>query len=95
MSGERLKFRAKSEHELSELSDDDLVAYLVAARDAGRDAEVGTATGMLMFRRYRQIHSAVRIKVRDRMDAEDIVQQVMEDTLKAAFRVNMPGSSSR
>lgn len=86
MSGERLKFEAKSETEQAILSDDDLVAYLVAARDAGQDAEVRRGAGMLVFRRHRQVRAAVGVKVEDRMDAEDIVQQVMEDTIKAAFR---------
>lgn len=86
MSGERLKFRKKSEHQLSQLSDNDLVAYLVAARDAGQDGEVRLAAGMLVWRRIDVLFALVRAKVDNDQDVEDIVQQILEDTMKAAFR---------
>lgn len=86
MSGERLKFRAKSEYELSQLSDDNLVAYLVAARDAGQVGTVRLAAGMLVWRRYDVLVALVRAKVDDDQDIEDIVQQILEDTMKAAFK---------
>lgn len=80
-----MKFRAKSEHELSHLSDDDLVAYLVAARGAGQEGEVRTAAGILVWRRHQVLLALVRLKVDDDRDVEDIVQQILEDAIKAAF----------
>jgi RNA polymerase sigma factor (sigma-70 family) len=81
-----LKFRKKSEHQLSPLSDDDLVAYLVAARDVGQHGDVRLAAGMLVWRRYDVLLALVRLKVDDDRDVEDIVQQIVEDTMKAAFK---------
>ena len=86
MSGERLKFRKNSEHQLSQLSDNNLVAYLVAARDDSQDGEVRMATGMLVWRRHDVLVALVRAKVDNDQDVEDIVQQILEDTMKAAFR---------
>ncbi len=85
MSGERLKFRAKSEHEQAELSDDDLVAYLVAARDSGQDAQFRLAAGILVFRRYEVQLNIIRTRVTSGEDAEDLVTLVMEQTIRASF----------
>lgn len=79
-------FRPKDENELAILSDDDLVAYLVAARDAGQDEEVRRATGVLVFGRYSQQLGLIRKKVRSPQDAEDILGEVILDMLNAVFR---------
>jgi len=91
MSGERLKFRAKNEHELAKLSDDDLVAYLVAARDAGPDLQVRCAAGILVFRRYRNLLNFIRVRVRSEEDAEDLVAIVIEQTIRAGFKGHHAG----
>jgi len=83
--GGSLKFGAKSEPELTHLSDDDLVAYMVKARDTGHDDELRTATGLLVWSRHPQQLGLVRQKVRNEQDAEDITQIVMEQALKARF----------
>ncbi len=86
-----MSFRPKNEHQLSKLSDDDLVAYLIAARDAGHDDEVRKATGILVYSRYRQQLAFIRKKVRSAEDAEDILATVTLDMLSAAFRGNYTG----
>jgi len=86
-----LSFRPKDEYQLSKLSDDDLVAYLIAARDSGHDDEVRKATGVLVYSRYRQQLAFIRKKVRSAEDAEDILATVILDMLSAAFRGNHTG----
>jgi RNA polymerase sigma factor (sigma-70 family) len=80
-----LKFRSKNESELRNLDDDELVDYMVKARDRGHDAEVRLAAWILVGGRYRQILALVRQKVRDYHDAEDITQTVIEQAVKARF----------
>jgi DNA-directed RNA polymerase specialized sigma24 family protein len=86
-----LKFRAKSENELSTLSDDDLVAYLSAAREAGQDDQVRLATGIFVFQRIEILKSRARVKMGDDQDVEEVVQDTIEGTLRAAFRGESPG----
>jgi len=86
-----LKFRKKDEDELQHLSDDDLVAYVVEARNAGFDSEVSAATGILVFRRYDQQLAFVQKKVRHREDAEDILGEIIADMLRTAFRGEYTG----
>lgn len=86
-----MKFRRKDDHELQNLSDDDLVAYVVEARNAGLDEEVRKGVGMLVFRRYETQLAIINKKVRQLEDAEDILSDVIADMLKAAFRGDYTG----
>lgn len=86
-----MKFRKKDEDELQHLSDDDLVAYVVEARNAGLDAEVRLGTAMLVFRRYDQQLAFVQKKVKHPEDAEDILGDIIADMLKTAFRGDYTG----
>jgi RNA polymerase sigma factor (sigma-70 family) len=81
-----LKFRKKSESELSHLDDDDLVAHMVKARNAGDDDEVRLAVQMLLFRRQDREIAMLALKTDNYQDAEDIWSAVMEGALKARFR---------
>ena len=89
--GGSLKFRPKDDHELENLSDDDLVAYLVEARDAGFDEEVVRGTGFLIVPRYGKQLGLIQKRVRSREDAEDILGEVIADMLRAAFRGQYTG----
>jgi DNA-directed RNA polymerase specialized sigma24 family protein len=80
-----LTFRKKSESQLNTLSDDELVAYLVAARDSGHDDEVRLATSILVFGRWDQQLALVLTKIDSYEDAEDITGVVMMQTIEAAF----------
>lgn len=86
-----MKFRRKDDHELQNLSDDDLVAYVVEARNAGLDEEVRKGVGILVFRRYDQQLAFIEKKVRQPEDAEDILSEVITDMLKAAFKGDYTG----
>jgi DNA-directed RNA polymerase specialized sigma24 family protein len=81
-----LKFKAKDEDELQHLSDDDLVAYVVDARNAGFDQEVRTGTGILVFRRYDQQLAFIQKKVKRLEDAEDILGEAIAGMMKLAFK---------
>jgi RNA polymerase sigma factor (sigma-70 family) len=81
-----LKFRKKSESELSHLDDDDLVAYMVKARNAGDDDEVRLAVQILLFQRQDREIALLALKTDNYQDAEDIWSAVMEGALKARFR---------
>jgi DNA-directed RNA polymerase specialized sigma24 family protein len=86
-----LKFRAKSENELSKLSDEDLVAHLVAARDADHREQVSLATGIFVFGRYDMLLGLAGLKLGNDEDIQDIVQETIADTLDAAFRGHYVG----
>jgi hypothetical protein len=86
-----LKFRPKGENELSRLSDDDLVAYLSAARDAGQDDQVRRATGIFVFSRIEVLKARAKLKIEQDEDVEEIVQDTIEGTLRAAFDGQSPG----
>jgi RNA polymerase sigma factor (sigma-70 family) len=86
-----LGFRPKDEYQLSKLQDDDLVAYVIAARDAGHDEEVRKTTWMLVDRRKDQVTGLVRSKIRNPDDAEDVLQQVFEGALRARFKGEFTG----
>lgn len=81
-----MKFRKKDDYELQNLSDDDLVAYVVDARNAGREEEFRAGIAILVFRRYNQQLAFIQKKVKQREDAEDILGEVIADMMKAAFR---------
>jgi DNA-directed RNA polymerase specialized sigma24 family protein len=86
-----LEFRAKSENELSRLSDDDLVAYASAARDVGQDDQVRKAVGIFVWRREEVLRSLAQLKLGNDQDVEDVVQQTFLDAIKASFRGESPG----
>jgi hypothetical protein len=91
MSGERLEFIPKSELELEQLNDDELVAYLVAARDADAQEAVVTATGVLVFRRYEVQFLLIRGKVGTDHEAEEILAAVFESALRSPFKGSHTG----
>lgn len=79
-----MNFRPRKEHELALLTDDELIAYIVAARDAGFADEARVAMGILAFRRLGDVRRRVAIKV-PKADVDDVAMEVMASALKAAF----------
>jgi RNA polymerase sigma factor (sigma-70 family) len=79
-----LNFRPKNEHELDRLSDDELIAEIVAARDAGDNDAARAALGVLAFRRYDDVRRRILIRV-PREHADDVAQEVFISALKSAF----------
>lgn len=77
-------FRELRQHELSELSDERLIAYIIAARRAGQIATMTNAVRILSFAYWDIIELRVRLKV----PAEDVIEvatSALESAMKAAF----------
>ncbi len=82
MSGD--DFRPLREHELSELSDDRLAAYIIKARTAGRAEAMTTAVRVLAFGYWEIIEMRVRLKVPSE-DVLEVTTTALESAMKAAF----------
>jgi DNA-directed RNA polymerase specialized sigma24 family protein len=82
-----LTFRPKNESELDQLDDDDLVNYVVSAREAGETDEFVRATGILVFRRYEAMlgYTMKHEKITRIVDAEDIVGQAIAHAINPTF----------
>lgn len=78
-------FKERSESELDRLHDEGLVAYLVAAREAGEAGALRIATAVLAFRFERSVRGRVRLKV-DPDHVDDVVMSVFESLLPTVFR---------
>ncbi len=79
-----MNFRPKNENELALLSDDDLIAEIVAARDAGDNDQARLALSILAFRRYPDVVRRVSIKV-PKADVEDVAMEALSSAVKSAF----------
>ncbi len=79
-----MNFRPKNENELDHLSDDQLIAEIAAARDAGDNDAARAALGVLAFRRYDDVKRRVLIKVPAK-DADDVASEVFISAMKSAF----------
>lgn len=88
-----MTFRERPEHEIERMGDDELIAYLVAARNAGRGDEARKALGHFAFRRLDDLTRRALLKVERREDAEDLAMQTIKDVLEAAFEGTSPGEA--
>lgn len=79
-----MNYRARKEHELSTLGDDDLIAHIAAARDAGDQPGLKLSLGILGFRRWDDVARRVGARV-PRPDVEDVASLALEGAIKAAF----------
>ncbi len=79
-----MNFRPKNEHELDPLSDEQLIAEIVAARNAGDNDAARAALGVLAFRRYDDVRRRILLKV-PLEDADDVASEVFISALKSAF----------
>jgi RNA polymerase sigma factor (sigma-70 family) len=77
-------FRRQSDIELRDLDDEDLVAYLVAARDAGEQAEVKKALEILVYGRMELVEAMCARKLPDHA-VERVAEEAMIDTMEATF----------
>ncbi len=85
-----MNFRPKNEAELARLSDDELIAEIATARDAGHNDAARAALGVLAFRRYDDVRRRILIKV-PYEDADDVASEVFISALKSAFDGNSVG----
>ncbi len=77
-------FRPLKEHELSSLSDQQLIDYVGAARDADKLDDAQTALGVLVFRHYANVRGRVRMKI-PADDVEDIAMEAVTSAIRSAF----------
>jgi len=87
-------FREKPDYELDKLSDEELIAYVVAARRAGNDAAAKLGLGIFAHRNFDLLVGRARAKPYiSQADAEDIAGQVIEAAFKAAFNGQFYGEA--
>ena len=80
-------FKAKSEHVLASLSDDEIINHIKLAREAADAEQVKLAISLLAWRRHGNVYARVRVKIRNSVsDSEDVAMSVMEDAIKVKFR---------
>jgi RNA polymerase sigma factor (sigma-70 family) len=79
-----LNFRPLPEYELARLNDDQLVAYIAAARDAGDGDSANLGLGILAYRRYPDVVRRVQAKVPG-ADVEDVAMEALSSAVKSAF----------
>lgn len=89
-----MTFKPLPEHELYALPDEELIAYLVAARNAGHLDQARKALGCFVFRRRDDLIGKALTKMGNRDDAEEVVDQAIEDTIKSAFEGTSPGEAA-
>lgn len=77
-------FHALPETQLDALSDDALIAYVLAARDAGDAAAARTALRILVWGHYRSVQYKVALRV-PREDVDDVACDAIASALTAAF----------
>jgi DNA-directed RNA polymerase specialized sigma24 family protein len=79
-----MPFRRRTDYELDRLPDDEILAYAVAAREAGDRKAMEDALAILIFRRYDDLVRRARLKVPTE-DAEDVAARALSDAALAAF----------
>jgi DNA-directed RNA polymerase specialized sigma24 family protein len=77
-------FEELGEGALAQRSDEGLVAYVVAARGAGRMESARLATGILTYRLLPLIEARVAAKI-PRDSCEDVVMETLESFVRSAF----------
>jgi RNA polymerase sigma factor (sigma-70 family) len=81
-----LSFREKKDWELNGLSDEDLIAYVIAARRAGNGRAAKLGLGIFAYRKWDLLVWRAKKELPDGADVEDLVGKVIEGVFKAAFR---------
>jgi RNA polymerase sigma factor (sigma-70 family) len=78
------EFRELPEHRLNELSDEQLVDYLRAAREEGRHGAMKPAVAVLVFGYHDTLRQRARLKLPD-YDVEDVVAETIASAIASAF----------
>ena len=89
--GRHLKFEQFNEHELINLTDEELVEYIVNARDAGRTDLMATAIGIFAYRREEFIMARIALKNVPVKDRDQVFMEVVTATLAAKLRGSSVG----
>lgn len=90
-----ISFRPRLEHELYALDDDELLAYILAARDAQAHEYAGTATHMLLYKHEPRIRERIRWKLPEhlRHHADTVAEWVLERVTTSALRLKLEGET--
>lgn len=77
-------FRSLAEHELDQLSDDDLIAYIRAGREVGDGASARLALQILVYGYWDNVVRRVALKI-PVTDVEDVAMEVVISAVRSAF----------
>jgi DNA-directed RNA polymerase specialized sigma24 family protein len=77
-------FRELPDHHLQTLSDEQLIAYTRAARDAGRHAAMKPAVAVLAYGYWDNLVNRARLKLPE-SDVEQVAGEVLESAITSAF----------
>ena len=77
-------FRELPDRRLEKLSDEQLIAYARAARDAGRHAAMRPAVGVLAYGYWETLVNRARLKLPE-ADAEQVAGEALESAITSAF----------
>jgi RNA polymerase sigma factor (sigma-70 family) len=78
------EFRELPDHRLQTLSDEDLIAYLRAARAAGRHDAMKPAIGVLAFGYWDTLVNRARLKLPE-SEVEQVAGEALESAIASAF----------
>jgi RNA polymerase sigma factor (sigma-70 family) len=78
-------FQQLPEHQLSTLTDDQLVDYLRRAREAGRHDAMRPAIGVLVYGHWGNLVNRARLKLPSRADAEEVASEAVASAIASAF----------
>jgi RNA polymerase sigma factor (sigma-70 family) len=78
------EFRELPEHELSALGDDEVIAYMCDAREAGRPEAMKLAVAVLVYGYWDILVGRARLKLNG-ADAEDVAAEAVSSAIASAF----------
>jgi RNA polymerase sigma factor (sigma-70 family) len=79
------EFEELSEHQLENLSDEQLVDYLRRAREAGRHEAMKLAVAVLVYGYWDNLVNRARLKLRSNADAEEVAAEAVASAIVSAF----------
>lgn len=80
-----MPFRDRQDSELSSASDEELLAFIVAARAAGRLERARVALSILVYGHWDNLVRRAQLKLPSRQDAEDVAGEALASAVTAAF----------
>lgn len=93
LGNDDVAFEEKHEYELDRLADGELIAYVVAAREAGNLQAARAALGVFAARRFDDLVRRALVRMGSREDAEDVAAQAIHGILEAAFKGELVGEA--
>jgi DNA-directed RNA polymerase specialized sigma24 family protein len=88
-----MAFREMKDYELDGLADEQLIAYVAQAYEAGASDAAKLGLGIFAYRRYDDLVRRALLKMPSRQDAEDVAMQTLRDVFRAAFEGKSVGEA--